>query len=108
MKSNKSQEELHEELREELREGRTSDELREYLDNFTSLSAEQKNELVQREERREERLRKGRTLDELREYLDNFVNTSLSAEQKNELVQLTINSESSFTHLEELVFNLYH
>jgi hypothetical protein len=50
----------------------------------------------------------GRTLDELREYLDNFVNTSLSAEQKNELVQLTINSESSFTHLEELFFKLHH
>jgi hypothetical protein len=60
------------------------------------------------QERREERLRKGRTSDELREYLDNFVTTSLSAEQKNELVKLTIKSESSFTHLEELVFNLYH
>jgi len=56
----------------------------------------------------EERLRKGRGSDELRKYLDNFYPTVLSAEQRNELVQLTIKSESSFTHLEELVFNLYH
>ena len=60
------------------------------------------------EERQEERLRKGRGLDELREYLDILYPTVLSVEEKNELVQLTIKSESSFTHLEELVFNLYH
>lgn len=60
------------------------------------------------EERQEERLRKGRGSDELREYLDNLYPTVLSAEEKNELVQLSIKSESSFTHLEELVFNLYH
>ena len=60
------------------------------------------------EERQEERLRKGRGLDELREYLDILYPTVLSVEEKNELVQLTIKSESSFTHLEERVFNLYH
>jgi len=60
------------------------------------------------EERQEERLRKGRGLDELREYLDILYPTVLSVEEKNELVQLTIKSESSFTHLEELVFNLHH
>ena len=55
--------------------------------------------------RRNERLRVGRTADELREYLDKFFN-SLTPDNKNELVQTEMMTESSFTHLEEMVFKL--
>ena len=57
--------------------------------------------------RRNERLRVGRTADELREYLDKFFN-SLTPDNKNELVQTVMMTESSFTHLEEMVFKLFH
>jgi hypothetical protein len=57
--------------------------------------------------RRNERLRIGRTADELREYLDKFF-TSLTPDNKSELVQIVTTRESSFTHLEEMVFKLYH
>lgn len=57
--------------------------------------------------RRNERLRVGRTADELREYLDKFFD-SLTPDNKNELVQTVMTTESSFTHLEEMVFKLYH
>jgi len=59
-------------------------------------------------DRRNERLRIGRTADELREYLDKFVSTSLTPDNKRELVQTVMTTESSFTHLEEMVFKLYH
>ena len=58
-------------------------------------------------DKRNERLRVGRTADELREYLDKFFN-SLAPDNKNELVQTVMTTESSFTHLEEMVFKLYH
>jgi hypothetical protein len=58
-------------------------------------------------DRRNERLRIGRTADELREYLDKFFD-SLTPANKNELVQTVMTTESSFTHLEEMVFKLYH
>ena len=58
-------------------------------------------------DRRNERLRIGRTADELREYLDKFFD-SLTPDNKNELVQTVMITESSFTHLEEMVFKLYH
>jgi hypothetical protein len=57
--------------------------------------------------RRNERLRIGRTADELREYLDKFFD-SLTPDNKNDLVQTVMTTESSFTHLEEMVFKLYH
>ena len=57
--------------------------------------------------RRNERLRIGRTSDELHEYLDKFF-PSLTPDNKSELVQIVTTRESSFTHLEEMVFKLYH
>ena len=57
--------------------------------------------------RRNERLRIGRTSDELHEYLDKFF-PSLTRDNKRDLVQTVMKRESSFTHLEEMVFKLYH
>jgi len=59
-------------------------------------------------DKRNERLRIGRTANELREYLDKFVSTSLTPDNKRELIQTVMTTESSFTHLEEMVFKLYH
>jgi len=59
-------------------------------------------------DRRNERLRIGRTADELHEYLDTFFPTSLTPDNKRELVQTVMMTESSYTHLEEMIFKLYH
>lgn len=58
--------------------------------------------------RRNERLRIGRTANELHEYLEKFFPTSLTPDNKSELVQIVMTTESSFTHLEEMIFKLYH
>ena len=58
--------------------------------------------------RRNERLRVGRTSDELRQYVDKMFPTSLTPEEKNDLIQKAMTTEPSFTHLEELIFELYH
>ena len=58
--------------------------------------------------RRNERLRVGRTSYELRQYVDKIFPTSLTPEEKNDLIQKAMTTESSFTHLEELIFELYH
>jgi hypothetical protein len=57
--------------------------------------------------RRNKRLSIGRTSDELHEYLDKFF-PSLTRDNKRDLVQTVMKRESSFTHLEEMVFKLYH
>jgi len=58
--------------------------------------------------RRNERLRVGRTSDELRQYADELFPTLLTPEEKSDLVQKAMTTEPSFTHLEELIFELYH
>jgi hypothetical protein len=58
--------------------------------------------------RRNERLRVGRTSDELRKYVDEFFPTVLNSEQRSDLVQIAMTTESSFTNLEQLIFELYH
>jgi hypothetical protein len=55
-----------------------------------------------------ERLQIERTADELRQYLDKLYPTLLTPDQKSEVIKSTMSSESSFTHLEQLVFELYH
>ena len=60
------------------------------------------------EMRRNERLQIERTADELRQYLDKLYPTLLTPDQKSEVIKATMSSESSFTHLEELVFKIYH
>ena len=56
----------------------------------------------------QERLQKNRTVQELRKYVDDLYPTILSSEQKNKVVEAATLSESSFTRLEELVFEYYH
>jgi hypothetical protein len=58
--------------------------------------------------RRNDRLRVGRTSDELRQYADELFPTLLTPEEKSDLVQKAMTTEPSFTHLEELIFELYH
>ncbi len=58
--------------------------------------------------RRNERLRVGRASDELRKYVDELFPTLLTHEEKSDLVQKAMTTEPSFTHLEELIFELYH
>ena len=58
--------------------------------------------------RRNERLRVGRTSDELRQYADKLFPILLTPEEKSDLVQKAMTTEPSFTHLEELIFKLYH
>ena len=66
------------------------------------------NQIIDIELRRNERLRVGRTSDELRQYIDEFFPTVLTPEEKSDLVQKAMTTEPSFTHLEELIFELYH
>jgi len=56
----------------------------------------------------QERLQKNRTVQELCKYIDELYPTILSSEEKNKVVQAATLSESSFTRLEELVFEYYH
>jgi hypothetical protein len=56
----------------------------------------------------EERLFIGRSADELRQYVDKFFPTVLTPDNKSELVEMVMKTESSFTHLEEMIFKLYH
>jgi hypothetical protein len=65
------------------------------------------NQILDFESRRNERLRLGRTADDLLEYLDKFF-PSLTPDNKRDLVTKVMKRESSFTHLEEMVFKLYH
>ena len=58
--------------------------------------------------RKNERLRIGRTPDELRQYADSLFPTLLTPDEKSKLVQTVMRTESSFTHLEEIVLKLYH
>ena len=58
--------------------------------------------------RRNERLRVGRNAFELRQYVDKIFPTLLTPEEKSDLVQKAMTTEPSFTHLEELIFELYH
>jgi hypothetical protein len=60
------------------------------------------------EESRQNRLRIGRTFSELCQYIDELYPTVLTPAQKNKVIQATINSESSFTRIEELVLQFYH
>ena len=55
-----------------------------------------------------ERLRIGRTAYELSQYVDKLFPTLLTPDNKNELVETVMKTESSFTHLEEMIFKLYH
>jgi hypothetical protein len=55
----------------------------------------------------QERLQKNRTVQELCKYVDELY-PSLSSEQKNKVVEAATLSESSFTRLEELIFEYYH
>jgi len=77
--------------------------IKEKLETMNSITSQ----ILNVDSRRNERLRVGRTADELREYLDKFFN-SLTPDNKNELVQTVMMTESSFTHLEEMVFKLFH
>lgn len=55
-----------------------------------------------------ERLRIGRTAYELHQYVDKLFPTLLTPDNKSELVETVMKTESSFTHLEEMIFKLYH
>jgi hypothetical protein len=77
--------------------------IKEKLETMNSITTES-----QVLDRRNERLRIGRTADELHEYLDTFFPTSLTPDNKRELVQTVMTTESSYTHLEEMIFKLYH
>jgi hypothetical protein len=55
-----------------------------------------------------ERLRTGRTAYELRQYVDKLFPILLTPDNKSELVETVMKTESSFTHLEEMIFKLYH
>ena len=71
-------------------------------------NAQSTNQILDIELRRNERLRVGRTSHELRQYIDEFFPTVLTPEERSDLVQKAMTSERSFTHLEELIFELYH
>ena len=58
--------------------------------------------------RRNERLRVGRNASELRQYVEEKFPNLLTPEEKSDLVQKAMTTETSFTHLEELIFELYH
>ena len=58
--------------------------------------------------RRNERLRVGRNVSELRQYVEEKFPNLLTPEEKSDLVQKAMTTETSFTHLEELIFELYH
>jgi hypothetical protein len=60
------------------------------------------------ESRQNERLQIERTPYELRQYLDKLYPTLLTPEQKSKVIKAAMSSESSFTHVEELVFEFYH
>lgn len=76
--------------------------------NSITQSATSSTQILDIDLRRNERLRVGRTSDELRQYVDKIFPTSLTPEEKNDLIQKAMTTEPSFTHLEELIFELYH
>ena len=71
-------------------------------------SATSSSQILDIDLRRNERLRVGRNVSELRQYVEEKFPNLLTPEEKSDLVQKAMTTEPSFTHLEELIFELYH
>lgn len=71
-------------------------------------SATSSSQILDIDLRRNERLRVGRNVSELRQYVEEKFPNLLTPEEKSDLVQKAMTTETSFTHLEELIFELYH